>query len=230
MNAFLGRKSYKIPVWGELEEPAKFGAWNCNGLESRLKSDEDRESLKSFIKKEEFDVLCLTETWLKAAGGPKPWATEEGEVKASMNRFFLDELEGQYIWRMTCQKQKRGGTAVLINKRMREPAVRYTLDHVEKSEPSTNHETRTLHHEEGRVIVLHWPHVVVLCTYAPNKGSTLKSFDRREKWDASIRAFLNFYAARRVAVVWLGDLNVAPDVSSNNTPHPTPLYTMTMII
>jgi exonuclease III len=117
-----------------------------------------------------------------------------------------------YNFKFSCNDEKKAGTCVLIAKRLTEPAVRFTMEHTSDSSPDNNNTKRALPHADGgRVIVLQWPSVLFLMTYAPNNGSTLESLQRRRDWDEQVARFLEFHRRGDVRAVWLGDLNTAPE-------------------
>lgn len=58
---------------------------------------------------------------------------------------------------------------------------------------------------------MEWDSVSLLHLYAPNNGWQPKGFQRRELWDADMKAFLAHQRSQsRSPVLFCGDLNVAP--------------------
>ena len=67
---------------------------------------------------------------------------------------------------------------------------------------------------DGRVLLTEWPTLLMLHTYSPNVGQTSESYRRRTNWDARVAEWAEHAAswasARGLAVVYVGDLNCAP--------------------
>jgi AP endonuclease 1 len=210
LNSSSKASSSSTPSWTSRETekaPYRFGGWNANGLGTRLTDKSNVDALEAFLNEQDLDVLCITETWLKRSSENMSYQVSEKDAAKHIVDRFRERLNNSstssgasstntagYNWRFSCAEKKKAGTCVLISKRLSEPAIRYNMDHMSDSSPDNNTANRTnKHHEEGRVIVLQWPSILILMTYAPNNGITLESLDRRAKWDEQIACFLEFH-------------------------------------
>lgn len=204
--------------WGQ-RDPQSVVAWNCNGLTVRLSSPDDATALRKFVEDRQPDVFCLSEVRLPAQclssnakrgdGLPRTRSKiAQGNKKQQADKGLVDKLLSAPVF--SCYKPyfsladyKYAGTAIFIKQSvvLKPSVVRYNLD---TDTPAEKHD------DEGRVIYMEWDSIAVLHTYSPNNGWNEKHFERRRKWDASVKDFLINRHSRGVPVVWCGDLNVAP--------------------
>lgn len=211
-------KRRRANEWGQ-RDPQSFVAWNCNGLSVRLSSPDDAAALRRFVEDRQPDVFCLSEVRLPAQclssnakrGDGLPRARSkiaQSNKKQQADKSLVDTLLSAPAF--SCYKPyfsladyKYAGTAIFVKQSVvsKPSVVRYSLD-IEASAEQ--------HDVEGRAIYMEWESLAVLHTYSPNNGWNEKNFERRRKWDASVKDFLINRRSHGVQVVWCGDLNVAP--------------------
>lgn len=68
--------------------------------------------------------------------------------------------------------------------------------------------------QDGRCILLRFESFWLLHTYSPNNGFDQRGFDRRERWESALRAWVGEVDE----LVYVGDLNVAP--TDDDLSHP----------
>ncbi|MFO0000898.1 MAG: hypothetical protein ACK559_07205, partial [bacterium] len=97
---------------------------------------------------------------------------------------------------------RAAGQIVAVSKRCEKPHVTYTFE-------AEKEVTISSHHREGRIIVLDFPSMRVICRYVPNNGlCDERKIDRRQKDDAITYEYMS-HCAKILSkpLVYLGDLN-----------------------
>lgn len=211
-------KRRRANEWGQ-RDPHSIVAWNCNGLTVRLASPDDAAALLQFVEDRQPDLFCFSEVRLPAhcqssnskRGDSMPRVRSkiaQSNKKQRADKLLVEKLLSTQTF--SCYKAyfsladyKYAGTAIFVKKSMvlKPSVVRYNLD---AEAPAEQHDN------EGRVIYMEWESLAVLHTYSPNNGWNEKGFERRRKWDASVKQFLVNRRSNGVPTIWCGDLNVAP--------------------
>ncbi|KAJ8608821.1 hypothetical protein CTAYLR_009362 [Chrysophaeum taylorii] len=204
-------------------DPERIVAWNVENLVSRARHDS--AEVEAFVRDAKPDVLFLSEVKLAAHStnhkakrgdgsprvrhrvkrGDKRVDDELGDVEKAFDRLKDDYLGPFYSlsdWRYagTCVLFRRGGP---LPRRVWFDLV----EPVPAAAPGVDVQTES-HQPDGRVIVCEYETLWLLHTYAPNNGSDADAFERRARWETTVRGFV----ARSVQkpLVFVGDLNVAP--------------------
>lgn len=172
----------------QLAKRVGFASWNVNGVRSLLKHDPNLNILKSLVKENGVDVLCLQETKLQDLHV----RSVEDEIRSKI------DLKECY-W--NCSKERKGysGTATLVfSDNITLGGPQYLISDIDD--------------QEGRVITSQSDLFTLVNVYTPNSGEGLKRLDYRIKtWDLAMRQhILNIRLQRPgVPVVLIGDMNVA---------------------
>ncbi|EIN07274.1 hypothetical protein PUNSTDRAFT_121434 [Punctularia strigosozonata HHB-11173 SS5] len=81
---------------------------------------------------------------------------------------------------------------------------------------------------KGRIVTLEFKETYVVGTYVVNAGEKLKTMDAKKLWQTHFEAYLRSLDAKK-SVIWVGDLNVAPEAIDLANPqrnwNKTPGYT-----
>lgn len=182
-------------------------------MTARVRGKNGKE-IQEFLAKYEPDVMFLSEVRMAAAnnarGKPGPNTKfyrsrmEDDGKKAAEDangvRALLRTKEfAPYKTYFSLADTKYAGTAILLRiEQLKEPeSVRFKFDDKDDE-----------HDKEGRVNVVEYDEFVILHTYVPNNGWGGSHFERRRKWDEKVKAFMN---RMDKPVMWVGDLNVAPE-------------------
>eukprot|EP00929_Paragymnodinium_shiwhaense_P109776 TRINITY_DN7630_c0_g1_i2.p1 TRINITY_DN7630_c0_g1~~TRINITY_DN7630_c0_g1_i2.p1 ORF type:complete len:452 (+),score=131.48 TRINITY_DN7630_c0_g1_i2:70-1425(+) len=174
-------------------------AWNVGGLRSFLNNKS--ELLKKLAEREAPDVIGIMETKL-----------QEGEqvdnVKEQLKTILPDYTEMHF----SCSIEKKGYSGVCILMKTAAPVSCVNL--LEDINGK----------EEGRTMLVEHEHLSIVLTYVPNSGEGLiRLTERTEKWDPTLRSYLQELETRRgKPVVLIGDLNVAhrdEDIWNSEAPH-----------
>lgn len=198
-------------------EPRTLMTWNCNGLTCRAQSAQQVAELQAMLWANQPDVVAIQEVRMPASapkgakkgdGQPRSRTvpntnTPTGRKDAEMVGKLLRSKElANYEVFYSLADWKYAGSALLVRRPCRPMRVRYSL---KEGAPQGQH------HTDGRVIFAEFETFDLLATYSPNNGWTPSSFERRRQWDAQVTEFLRRRREGGRAVVYVGDLNVAPE-------------------
>lgn len=154
----------------------KIISWNVAGFKAVL-----GKGFKTYVEKEEPDVLCLQETKI-------------GEADK------LLALEGFHHHFYAAVKPNQGYAGVGLYSKEQPVSVKKGLAWSTGSDK---------HDSEGRCLTIEFPGYYLVTTYVPNAGQKLQNLDYRTKeWDVDFLAYLKKLEETK-PVVWCGDLNVA---------------------
>ncbi|EZG73009.1 endonuclease [Gregarina niphandrodes] len=207
-----------------------------------MRATAEWESFSEWVETQTPDVICLQEVKLAAYGSissvkgdGKP--RDRGKIKDNTKSAIPDadivrqKLQrkpfSQYQQFWSLSDWRYSGVLVLVRKPIKVLKTRFNLD---PDRPASEH------HPDGRVVVLQFPNVDFVGTYAPNHGWEPGHWQRREEWD---NVCLNYLIRRQERIdgtkkeeraeqnkrevggeagaeeegkplLWMGDLNVAP--------------------
>lgn len=169
--------------------------WNIDKLR-----EEVWESLKSYILREQPDIVCLNETKMS---------------ERDLIPYFQQLKAYNYIINSHFPVRWHG-VAILIKKHITYQQIPVTLSCPPRSDNKSGDATI------GRLsCILVDNDFYLLNTYVPNSGvdrnNPLKNLPYRLQWDNSIRELLR-NLRKDHPVIWTGDLNIAPDNIDVNNP------------
>eukprot|EP00752_Nemacystus_decipiens_P016475 g14728.t1 len=209
------------PTW---KGPRKIVTFNVNGGIPRM--TKDWHEIDAFLAKEHPDLVVFQEIRLPAKGPPKCKATDDAprkrgqmkdDTKKDRDEIALVDRTLRAMARklgyrvvMSLANSKKAGSAALIKNDCPADGLYFSFD------PSKEGGLSKEHNSEGRVIVLEYPSVTVVALYVPNNGVKEESFERRRKWDATLRHFASEFSKGPLIVC--GDLNVAYEDSDLTHP------------
>mmetsp|Transcript_13109 Transcript_13109/g.36891 ORF Transcript_13109/g.36891 Transcript_13109/m.36891 type:complete len:347 (+) Transcript_13109:660-1700(+) len=183
----------------------------------RAQSDSQWKAISTMLEEHRPDVVCLQEVRMPAhcEPGAKPGdgkPRQRGKPNTNTATYRKDAqllssllskgVFAQYKIYYSLSDKKYSGSALMVRREAAPRQVRYSLD-LSSGSP--------VHNEEGRVIIAEFGGFDVLCTYSPNNGWQEDSFRRRRQWDQQITEFLEQHAQGDKPLIYLGDLNVAPE-------------------
>ncbi|KEP63010.1 UNVERIFIED_CONTAM: exonuclease III APE [Hammondia hammondi] len=194
--------------------PLSIVTWNVNSIAARIRDTRQWFYFSRFLQKIDPDILCLQEVKLAAHGPPGAkrgdgMPRDHGRIKESDKvssvearelREALHTLLPSHQLLISLADWRYSGQMMFIRKDVQVCSLRYnlTLD----GRPAHEHDF------EGRIILAEFEPFCVLTTYSPNNGATAKSFERRRLWDERM---LQFVTQLKKPLVWVGDLNCAPE-------------------
>eukprot|EP00873_Tetraselmis_striata_P011720 jgi/Tetstr1/431984/TSEL_021461.t1 len=202
---------------GPVPEPRTLMTWNCNGLTGRANSEAQAEALRAMVATHAPDVLALQEVRMPASapkgakkgdGQPRSRGTPNSTTPAgrkdvdTVGRLLRTGDLANYRVFYSLSDWKYAGSALLVRRPCAPARVRYSLEEGAGAGK---------HHPDGRVIIAEFETFDLLATYSPNNGWSEESFARRRQWDAEVTAFLRRQREAGRPVVYVGDLNVAPE-------------------
>ncbi|KNC50752.1 hypothetical protein, variant [Thecamonas trahens ATCC 50062] len=167
----------------------KIVSWNINSLKAASRDGR----LADYVASEDPDVLALQELKLASEAVANEEAFAATVAAAGLGHF------PHAVWVPSANKGQSG--VALLSKI---PWLNVTT----KLEMG-GHELES----DGRFVAAEFDDFIVVATYTPNAGPKLVRLGRRvDVWDAALGAYLEQLreAAPGKAVVWTGDLNVAP--------------------
>jgi len=211
-------------------DPETIISWNVNGLPPQLKNA--WSEFRSFLEKERPDVLCLQEVRMAAAGPrgckrgdgqrrrrgePKCDTPQERSDWQLVQSTFLAAVGSDYSVYWSLADWKYSGTAMLVRKPLKPSRVSYTLPAFAQEGASSLHQdpANKTWHPEGRIICASFQSFDLLATYAPNNGNDEAAFARRAAWDSALSAEVK---GRQRPLVWVGDINCAPEPADVSHP------------
>lgn len=184
----------------------RIATWNVNGLRSLILDDLMSAKFKKGATKTEIhldsnlgklldqydpNVICFQETRCD---------------EDTMNRFVIP---GWKIYSSSSESQtpsrtgnRYSGTSVWLRDSLGEEPTEIVTRIPTLAEPITEAD------REGRFMALHFEKWVLINTYVPNAGTNYTY--RTERWDPAMLLYLRSLRATGKAIVWVGDLNVAP--------------------
>ncbi|EPT25568.1 exonuclease III APE [Toxoplasma gondii ME49] len=194
--------------------PLSIVTWNVNSIAARIRDSRQWFYFSRFLQKIDPDILCLQEVKLAAHGPPGAkrgdgMPRDHGRIKDSDKvssvearelREALHTLLPNHSLLISLADWRYSGQMMFIRKDVQVCSLRYNLS----LDGCPAHE----HDFEGRVILAEFEAFCVLTTYSPNNGATPKSFERRRLWDERM---LQFVTQLKKPLVWVGDLNCAPE-------------------
>jgi len=184
---------------------------NVAGLRSVLNGDK-AQILKALVERELPDIFCLNEHKLKQED------VEENEAKL---KELLPKEYATMHW--TCSTAKKGysGVAMIIRHSLDgETGVISAPTEVEVT-PGMGElgEGDTIAAEEGRILTMELPQLVLVSTYVPNSGQDLGRLpyrvDRKSEhcWDRNFAKYVStLRESKKKPVVVIGDLNCCAEV------------------
>ena len=218
----------------------KLITWNVNGIRAVLRKSND---LQTLIAKEKPDVLCLQETKLAIARDAAEIGRLPGYAHVDSISVWRNGYSGTRVYLRTGSAAAEGLRVAYCPKAVAasqgavkklfplsgiveghagtkgapdddNPGAWWKRDGIEKPEA---YEPQLPHDNEGRMVCVELPDMLLVNTYVPNSGVPMvDKLDRRVKeWDITMRraiASLRKYAALSGGgkpVVWVGDFNVA---------------------
>ena len=159
-------------------ERIKISSWNVNGLRAIL----SKGLLQSYLKVNDFDIICFNETKID-------------DAKLN-NHLITDNFPPEYHLYFNCSKAKAGYSGTGIASKYKPISVLLDLQ-IEK------------HDQEGRAVTLEFEHFYLISCYVPNAGEGLRRLDyRTNEWDVELRKFVSELKKKK-HVILCGDLNVA---------------------
>lgn len=196
-------------VTSELERRVlKLISVNVAGLRSVL-NGEKAATLRALVEREEPDVFCLNEHKLKL---------EDVQDCESKLKELLPKEYATMHWSVSTAKKGYSGVAMFLR---HAPEAESAL--VAISDPSkvvvtegmgAAYEKDPIISEEGRVLTMELPELVVVSTYVPNSGLDLKRLSYRVDrsathcWDRAFGEYVNgLRETRSKPVVVIGDMN-----------------------
>jgi exonuclease III len=210
-SAAGGSSSSSAASGSSSSTPLKVVTWNCNGLSSRLASDQDLGSFVRFVRREAPDVILLQEVRMAAAGPPgaKPGDGQprhRGKVHVGSGKKGREDSQlldkafhgfaaplADYRPYLSLADKKYAGSAALVSRKLKPLSVRYRLgvDGDDDGGGAGGGVAAAGEHDpEGRVLLLEFQHWQLLATYTPNNGVSPSSFERRRRWDAALTSFV----------------------------------------
>ncbi|KAI9511125.1 Endonuclease/exonuclease/phosphatase [Russula earlei] len=192
------------------ENATRIASWNICGLASS-----QRKGFKYYVEAEDPDILILTETKVNDEPADpaltsrfpyRYWSISEKKTYCMpYSLFHHDDLSSFRL----------AGTAILS-----------------KHKPLSVDKTLPGHPDpssvKGRIITLEFENNYVIGTYVVNAGTGLKTLDAKKLWNHHFETYIRELDKKK-AVIWAGDLNVAPtaiDLSNPKTNwNKTPGYT-----
>jgi len=185
---------------------------NVAGLRSVL-SGEKANMLKAVVDSERPDVLCIQEHKLKE------------EDVADAEQKLLELLPEEYStvhWSCSTAKKGYSGVAVVLRRGVShgadETGTRAAITEPENVQITyglgEKHKVDSIISDEGRVITMELPELLVVVVYAPNSGMDLQRLSYRtdraaeQCWDRSLGDYVReLHDSRTKPVVVIGDLN-----------------------
>ncbi|MHB1296035.1 MAG: exodeoxyribonuclease III [Anaerolineae bacterium] len=163
----------------------KIATYNANSIRMRL------DQLATWLEAEQPDALCVQETKVQDSEFPAEWFTRAG-------------------WHVAYRGQKAHAGVAIIS---REPLtdVGYGLDDTPRTEVESEGSV-PWSADEPRLIrgMLHG--VALVNTYVPQgRDITSPHFAYKLTWFERLRAFFQRHYMPGMPVLWMGDLNVAPE-------------------
>uniref|UniRef100_A0A7S3NDW8 DNA-(apurinic or apyrimidinic site) endonuclease n=1 Tax=Aureoumbra lagunensis TaxID=44058 RepID=A0A7S3NDW8_9STRA len=219
-------------------DPETIIAWNVNGLASRAQNN--RREMVEAMKSWNVDVIFLGEVHLVAhyegkntqrvddekvsRTRSKPRRQKDTDKRMNAVDALLRDIGDIYSippFYSLANGCTAGTAALLRNGGPIPKQIFYTFETVikylhriengEKGEISTMSEG-SIHHLEGRIILMEFESIWLLHTYTPNNGKSDKSFKRREDWESKLQLFLQeLQKFSSKSLVYMGDLNIAPN-------------------
>lgn len=210
-----------LKAWGT---PRKIIAWNVENLVSRAR--QNRDEVEAFFRTCEADVIFLSEVKLaavpctsnaKRGDGSKRrrWEPKRGCDKRTDEEMRLVDILFKNVSDMyrdpmfSLSDWRYAGSCILLKRNSPIPR-RVWFDLVIPATEGTEAMVvdHKVHEGDGRVICCDFETFWLLHTYAPNNGSDGDAFERRLRWETRVRGFVS---AAPKPIVYIGDLNVAPD-------------------
>nr|QDO16222.1 DNA-(apurinic or apyrimidinic site) lyase [Lingulodinium polyedra] len=184
---------------------------NVAGLRAVLNGDKAK-LLRALVDQETPDVLCINEHKLKE----EDVAAAEEQLKELLPKEYATAH-----WACSTAKKGYSGVAMLLRHApdgqagaIREPAAAAVAQGM-----GPEHEEDPIISQEGRVLTLELPELVVVATYVPNSGADLQRLeyrvDREAKqcWDRALTGYVRgLQEAKSKPVVLLGDMNCCQGV------------------
>eukprot|EP00743_Colponemidia_sp_Colp-15_P010743 GILK01011867.1.p1 GENE.GILK01011867.1~~GILK01011867.1.p1 ORF type:complete len:398 (+),score=44.72 GILK01011867.1:92-1195(+) len=161
------------------ENSLKIVSWNVNGLRALLKR---KDLLVNYIRTENPDILCLSETKL-----------DESVIQS------VSSLLPGYIEYWNCCETKKGYSGTVLFTKLKPLSITYTMGkHAD-------------HDYEGRLINAEYDSFSLITVYVPNSGQKLERLGyRTTSWEPDFRGYVKEMETQRgKPVVVCGDLNVA---------------------
>ena len=173
----------------------KIISWNVNGLRSnildftkasnkKIRKLDSKSALTFLVKKYKPDIICFQET----------------RLGQDNYKLFTDEsITSVFPYQYWSSAKKTGarsgnrysGTSIWSN---REP-------------DKVTYEIAGLDNMEGRITQLEFDNTVLITTYVPNAGSNWEY--RLNKWEPSIRNYINKLVKENKNIIYCGDNNIA---------------------
>jgi exodeoxyribonuclease III len=175
-------------------------SWNTDSLQ-----DDKWTKLKSFIITNDPDIICINETKSK----------QEHLISLFSEIPTYDYIINSHV------PAFMHGVAILIKKSIPWKPLSIAMDCTKRSD------TKSSDASSGRIIAIlietDQPFVVIT-TYVPNSGvdqkNPLKNLSyRTDMWDPALRKVLISLQKKYQHVIWIGDINVAPE--NIDVSHPT---------
>eukprot|EP00742_Colponemidia_sp_Colp-10_P007044 GILJ01007561.1.p1 GENE.GILJ01007561.1~~GILJ01007561.1.p1 ORF type:complete len:381 (-),score=51.63 GILJ01007561.1:263-1405(-) len=166
----------------------KIVSWNVNGLRALLKR---QDLLVNYIRTENPDILCLSET----------------KLDTSVIQSVSSLLPG-YIEYWNCCETKKGYSGTVLFTKVKPLSITYTMGkHAD-------------HDCEGRLINAEYASFTLITVYVPNSGQKLERLGyRTTSWEPDFRGYVKEMEAQRgKPVVVCGDLNVAHQAIDIHSP------------
>mmetsp|Transcript_218 Transcript_218/g.538 ORF Transcript_218/g.538 Transcript_218/m.538 type:complete len:377 (-) Transcript_218:1291-2421(-) len=197
-------------------DPETLVCWNSNGLGVRLRNERDLKQLSDFVAEHRPDVLCISEARLVAGlEGDEAVQTKIGNPKdrERVREWLSAPPMDEYRCWFSLSSSRYAGTCMLVKEdRVGTPRIKFQLNgesdgQVNSAEPDPT----TVHDSDGRIILAEFKSFSLLHTYSPNNGWDEEHFSRRREWDEKIRRFVSMCREKGRPLIWMGDLNVAPE-------------------
>lgn len=180
---------------------------NVAGLRAVLNGEDKAKILRDLVEREKPDVFVLNEHKLKEED------VEENEAKL---KELLPKEYATMHW--TCSTTKKGysGVAIILRHAADEelPAIRAPESAVVTRGMGALAEGDPIASEEGRLLTLELPELLVVATYVPNSGTDLGRLsyrverDAKHCWDRALGEYLRgLQKDKSKPVVLIGDMN-----------------------